>query len=320
VEKEEIPLIMNRAAGQRSWMAFALEKLLLRPASIPRTACWPAEKIERAVLSSLRKEGLIGRPHFTEAPGDATRIAKRLAGERVRRLVVAGGDGTINEVANGLIGTETALGILPIGTANSYALELGLPFSLVKASRVIREGRVRTVDVGKAGERFFVMGAGMSFDARVIQAIKPRFKRLFGAVAFILTGAAESLSYSFPRLEVESEVVSAEHEGYLVIIANARYYGGCFRVAPGASLEDGLLDVIVMKRKGLGNVLRYLFAARRGKLTGLADVDYFQCRRVSAECASPVPVHVDAEIASQTPCGFECVPRALRVICPGDPF
>jgi YegS/Rv2252/BmrU family lipid kinase len=307
---------MNRVAGQRSWLALGLEKLLIQPPAFPRTAFWPWEKLEAEVVRSLEKAGFTVRPYFTEGPGDATETARKLAEEKARLVIVAGGDGTINEVVNGLAGRETALGILPLGTANSYATELNLPFSLEKGAELLLEGRVRTVDLGRVGKRFFAMGAGMGFDAEVIRKIRPAFKRLFGSLAFILTGIRESLRYPFPLLEAESEIVAGEHEGYLVIVANARYYGGCFPVAPRASLEDGLLDVIVMKKKGLENVLRYLGAARRGNLTGLADVEYFQCHRVGVESASPVAVHVDAEIAETTPCEFECVPGALRVICP----
>ncbi len=313
---EEIPLIINKTAGQKVWFALAFEKLLIRPSSSAKLACGSPEKIQKIVLTSLKKEGLIVRPYFTKSSGDATKIAKDLAKGKERLIIVAGGDGTINEVANGVVGTETCLGIIPLGTANAFAIELGIPLSIEEASRVIREGRTRTVDVGKAGQRFFVMAAGMSFDARVIQRMTPGFKRFFGSFAYILKGVLESLSYSFPTLKVEVEDIPLSHAGYLVIVANARFYGGYFKAAPRALLDDGLLDVLVMKRKRLWNLLTYLVNMRYGNITQLPDVEYFQCRRVKVSTASPVQVHVDAEIAGMTPCEFECIPASLRMIVP----
>lgn len=313
---EEIPVVMNRWAGQRSGFALALEKLFLRARAISEAGSWPPERIEKAVLGALEKEGLRVRAFFTEGPGDAVGIAKRLSQEGKRLVIAAGGDGTVNEVVNGIAGSSTALGIIPLGTANSLALELGIPFSIAEACRVVARGRVARIDLGRAGQRFFAMGAGMSFDAHVIQKITPRFKRLFGGAGYLLRGVLEALSYSFPELEVEAEGVSGRRTGSLAIVGNARFYGGYFRPTPHAKLDDGLLDILVMKRRRIWNLLGYLWAMRTGDVTQLPDVEYFQCRRVRVVSDPPVPIHVDAEIEGKTPCEFECIPAALSVIVP----
>ncbi len=313
---EEIPLIMNRVAGQRSWLALGLEALFLQPPGLSKSAHWSPEKIEKAVLASLEKAELRVRPYFTEGSRFPATVAKSLAKEGKRLIIAAGGDGTINEVANGLVGTETRLGIIPLGTANTFANELGIPLSVEAAAQVIRNGHERTVDVGKVGGRHFVMGAGLGFDAEVIRKVPPDLKRFLGQLAYLLIGNATALTYSFPELVVDVEPAAPEHTGYLVIVSNARFYGGSFRVAPRASLEDGLLDVLVMKRKKIWNLWAYAATTRYGDVTKLPDVEYFQCRRVEISSDPPVPIHVDAELAGETPCEFECVPASLRVIVP----
>lgn len=315
-EEKEIPLIVNQTAGQRSQIALGLEKLLLGSPSLAESGNLSGERLRRILLDSFGKRGL--RPHllFTQGPGDAMRWAAELAQKKTSLVVVAGGDGTVNEVVNGIAGTETTLGVIPSGTGNSFAIELGIPFSIEEAVSVIRRGRVRSVDIGRAGRRFFAMAAGISFDTRVIKNVKPHLKRALGALSYLLQGVLESTRYPFPVLEVESEDASIRTSGFLAIVSNARFYGGYFQPAPHALVDDGLLDVLVMKRKRFWELVNYLIAMRQGRILEVEGVETFTCRRVRISSDPPVSVHVDAEIAGETPCEFECVREALRVIVP----
>lgn len=317
LHSQEIPVIINAKAGRKSWLAVLLEAIFIRPPFFHKEACYPEEKIVPEIMNAFDSEGLKARPFITQTPGDIKKMVQELVEQGERLIVVAGGDGTINEAVHGIVKTGTALGIIPLGTANAFAIELGIPFSVREAVQVIKRGQVRTIDVGKAGEHFFAMGAGMSYDAEVITKVRMESKRQIGSLAYITHGFLESLVYPFPILRLESEDPSPVRcEGRLVIVTNTRFYGGHFKSAPKALLDDGLLDVVVMKKKKLWHLMRYISAMRYGDLTRLPDVEYFQCRRLKVTSDPLVLVHVDAEIAEKTPCVFECVPKALRVIVP----
>ncbi|MBU9889145.1 MAG: diacylglycerol kinase family lipid kinase [Candidatus Omnitrophica bacterium] len=313
----EIPVVINKKAGRKSFFAVALEALLIRPPFLHKEACDPEEKIGRKVVKAFSLEGLTARPHLAHTLDEVRSTMKRLVAQGEKTIVVAGGDGTFNAAVSAVVGTEVSLGLIPLGTANSLAVELGIPFSVREAARAIKTGKVRTLDLGKAGDHFFAMGAGMSFDAHVIKKVDRGSKWVMGAMAYIVHGILEAFRYPFPLLSLESEEPGGiRSAGYLVIVANARYYGGHFKVASRASLEDGLLDVVVMKRKGFRHLIHYLSSMRYRDVTRLPDVDYFQCRRLRVSSDTPVEIHVDAEIAGNTPCVFECVPKALRMIVP----
>ena len=319
MRQEGIPVVINKKAGRKSLFAVGLEALLIRPPFLHKEACDPEEKIGNKVEKAFSLEGMATRPYLAHTIEDVRNTVKGLVAQGERAIVVAGGDGTFNAAVQAAAGTETALGLIPLGTANALALELDIPFSVREAARVIKTGKIRTIDLGKAGGHFFTMGAGMSFDAHVIKKVDHGSKWAMGSMAYIVHGILEAARYPFPFLKIESEdPVPVRSEGYLVIVANARYYGGHFKAAPRALMEDGLLDVVVMKQKGFWHLIRYLGAMRYRDITRLADVDYFQCHRFRITSEPPVPVHVDAEVAEMTPCVFECVPKAIRVIVPAE--
>ncbi len=315
---KEIPLIINLRAGRRSRLAVALDNLLINFSDSIKSSYVPYKKITKLIADSLAHEGLNVHVHVTNSSGDATEITKDLVRKNERLIIVAGGDGTVNEVINGMAGSDTRLGIIPLGSTNVLAIELGIPFSIQAAVKVIREGHARQIDLGRADKRFFAMAAGMSFDAQAIKMLSlvPGLKPFLGGLSFILSGMLVSLVYPFPLLEIESDDLPGRRSGYLAIIANARFYGGPFLFAPGASIDDGLLDVVIMKRRRLWNLLKYMSLAKKGKLLQLPDVEHFQTRRLKVSSNPSVLIHTDAEIAGKTPCEFECVPRALWVIVP----
>jgi len=319
MNQTEIPVVINKKAGRKSLFAVGLEALLIRPPFLHKEACYPEERIGKKVVKAFSLEGLAARPYFAHTLEEVGVTIKALVAQGERTIVVAGGDGTFNAAVQIVAGSGTSLGLIPLGTANSLAVELGIPFSVREAAGVIKTGKVRTLDLGKAGDHFFAMGAGMSFDAHVIKKVDRGSKWAMGAMAYIAHGIVESLKYPFPLLKIESDdPVPVRSEGYLAIVANARYYGGHFKAAPRASMEDGLLDVVVMKRKGLRHLVHYLGLMRYRDITRCPNVDYFQCRRFCVTSDPAVPVHVDAEVVEMTPCVFECVPKALNMIVPAD--
>lgn len=276
--------------------------IIINPAARSERARTAWEKI--GSLSSARVEP-------TTAPGDARRLAQRAAAEGCRIVVAAGGDGTINEVVNGIAGSQSALGILPVGTMNVFATELGLPSDLEEAWEIIEAGSTREIDLAQANDHYFAQLAGVGLDAQVVERTTTEFKKNFGPLSYLIN-AAQLASHKPPRLRVESEGVT--REGSFVLIGNGRYYGAPLKVFTDASLDDGLLDVIVAKNAGHLDLVRYFTGVVTGIHPEFEDIDYFHTRELLVTSPDDVPVEVDGELAGKLPVTFRIAPHRLRVV------
>jgi diacylglycerol kinase (ATP) len=245
----------------------------------------------------------------TECAGDATRLAANAGDHDI--VVAAGGDGTVNEVVNGL-GNAT-LGILPLGTVNVFAHELGIPCNFAAAWSLIEAGHARTIDLPCAEaagrRRYFAQLAGVGFDARAVRAASWELKKKVGPLAYVWAGLKV-------LHEPTAVIEAAGHKGVAVFVGNGRYYGGKFRLFPQAKLDDGLLDVCVFERCGYLDLLRYGPAILCGSHPRLAGVHYFQAPELS--CNGATPFELDGEDAGDTPVKFSVKPRALKVIAPNE--
>jgi diacylglycerol kinase (ATP) len=250
----------------------------------------------------------------TEA-GEARALAAAAAERGASMVVAAGGDGTINEVVNGLAGSGTALGVLPVGTMNVFAAELGVPSRLRDAWRVIRAGHLRTIDLARANRHYFVQLAGVGLDAQVVKETTWTSKRNFGPLSYLFS-TAQIAARKPPRLVVENE--GKVCEGSFVLIGNGRFYGGPIAFFKKARVDDGLLDVLVFKRMSHLDLARYFANIVIGRHTGLSDVEYFQARKVHISSEDAVPVEVDGELASELPVTFRISSKKLRVVVPPD--
>ncbi len=244
----------------------------------------------------------------TQGPGDATKLA---AADRNHDLIVAaGGDGTINEVVNGITGKP--LGILPFGTVNVFTKELGIPANLAAAWRVLETGRTRAIDLGCAEfagqKRYFVQLAGVGFDASAVRAVSLKLKKKVGPLSYVVAGLKMLRTVHAP-VEVAPGVT-----GVAVLIGNGRYYGGKVRVFPRAKLDDGLLDVCVFEKFGAWELLRYLPGILCGQHPKLAGVHYFQTAEFT--CQTVAPFELDGEDAGDGPVKFSVKPGALQVVVP----
>ena len=283
-----------------------MEKILviLNPAARSERAGGTWEKIRDLPAATVQ---------ITSAPGDARSIAAWAVGQGFSTVVAAGGDGTINEVVNGLVGSEVALGILPIGTMNVFAAELGLPNSIEKAWDIVQARHTRRVDLVRANEQYFVQLAGVGLDAQVVQATSRNFKKNFGPLSYLIS-AAQIAARKPPKLIVEHDDVRTE--GSFVLIGNGRYYGGPVAFFKDARIDDGKLDVLIFKNLGYLDIARYLGTILMGSHTGLDDVEYFQTKRVSVSSEEDVPVEVDGEVVAKLPVTFRISSRKLRVVVP----
>ncbi len=278
----------------------------------------PAARSERArnFLSQLEK--LTDRQtvlRLTSGPGDAEAQAERAVEQGFGLVIAAGGDGTVNEVVNGLAGHKVTLGILPIGTMNVFATELGIPMDLDKAWDIATGENYRMIDLARANDQYFVQLAGVGLDAQIVVQTSPEQKRTLGPLSYLLT-ATQIVGQKPPRLTIEAD--DRKINGSFVLVGNGRFYGGPFMLFTDADLSDGKLDVCVFKYMNYLHLVRYFRGVIFGSHTKFSDVTYFKTKKLRVSAAQPqnVPVEVDGEFSGHLPVEFRVRKRKLKVRVP----
>ena len=277
----------------------------------------PTARSERARRWSARLREICGDAllYATASAGDAEHLARNAVAEGFEQIVAAGGDGTIHEVVNGLAGSEAALGLMPMGTMNVFANELGLPANdLGRCWDIIRAEQTRLVDLPTANGKHFVQLAGVGLDAQVVKETSRAFKRNFGPLSYLVS-AAQVAARRPPRLLIESEDAKSE-EGTFVLVGNGRLYGGPFPFFKRAAIDDGLLDVLVFKQLGYLELLKYLQNVIFTSAITTREVEYFQTPRLRVSSLEEVPVELDGELCGGCPVEFQVKPRQLKVLAP----
>lgn len=272
-----------------------------------------------ALVTALREAGCEIRALPTLAPGDAERIAAVVSPADAEALVVAGGDGTINEAVNGLLGNEAGgrtlpLAVLPLGTANVLAAEIGLGNDPAAVVHYLLHGRSRPISLGRVNGRHFVMMAGVGFDAHVVTRVNLKLKRGFGKLAYVVETLRQFLYYDFPlfRVEVDGQDFTAAS----AVVANGHYYGGRLVMAPDALLEAAELDVVLFRKAGRLHALKYAAALVLGLLPRLPDVEVHKGRLVRILGPLEDPVQGDGDVIASLPAEFMVLPDALNLVFP----
>jgi diacylglycerol kinase (ATP) len=261
----------------------------------------------------------------TAAPGDARRLAAEAVGEGYDLVVAAGGDGTVNEVLNGMGDapegfTRARLGVLPLGTVNVFARELNIPLRIEKAWAVLRREREMRMDLpraefsanGKNDRRYFVQLAGAGFDARSIELVDWQHKKKVGPLAYVVAGL-KALRETKPKITARAG--GERFTGELILIGNGKFYGGPLEIFPAADLRDGLLDICVVPRVDWPTLLRSapgLLATRR-----LPEkcVRRFRAPSFELQSEGAASVELDGEWAGRLPATISVERERLRVIC-----
>lgn len=276
----------------------------------------PAARGEKAarVTERIRELAKDDSIRVTSGPREARTIARNatLRGE-VDEIIAAGGDGTINEVANGIAGSDVRLGILPVGTMNVFAAELGLPKGLDEAWKVINQGRTREIDLPRAGESYFVQMGGIGLDAQVVEETSWEVRKTFGPLSYAVS-MAQIAARTPPVIRIETAERTVE--GSFVLVGNGRFYGGPFTFFRDALIDDGKLDVMVFKNLSYIDIFRYLQALVFQNHYDLADVEYFQASHLRATSDEALPVEVDGELVGRLPLEFGFSERKLHVLVP----
>jgi len=273
------------------------------------------QKIERA-RSCLEAQGCRVDLTLTAARGDARRAAAIARQAGCDRIVAAGGDGTLNEVINGLAPSAIPLAFLPLGTTNVFALEAGIPFDVERACVIAIRGTPQPVCLGLAGDTRFLLMAGAGFDADVVYRVSGSLKRWTGKLAYLVSGMRTLTGPPPAALEVVREdgtILS----GYHVIIGNGRLYGGRFSVTPDASLREEALDVCLFLQKSRLSLLRCAARIAAGRRLAAADAESFKTRSVTVRGAG-VPVQIDGDFLGRLPMTFRALPGELVLVLPDE--
>jgi diacylglycerol kinase (ATP) len=261
----------------------------------------------------------------TTAPDDARRLAAEAVADGFELIVAAGGDGTVNEVLNGLGDApdgfaRARLGVLPLGTVNVFARELKIPLHIGRAWETLRQGRETRVDLarvefsakGVRQKRYFIQLAGAGLDARAIELVDWSLKKKTGPLAYVFAGL-KALSESAPKISARAD--GQNLKGELVLVGNGRYYGGPFDVFPGADLRDGLLDVCVFPRVNWWTLLCCAagLLARRKLPEGL--VRRFRVESFELASETTTAFELDGEWIGHLPAAFSIERQRARVVC-----
>jgi diacylglycerol kinase family enzyme len=300
------------------------------------------------VIAFLSRYGWSVTLRETSKPLEATELARRAVDRGVRVVIAAGGDGTINEVANGLVNTDAALGVLPVGTTNSWALQMGIPALnpllpgtqavkmiaaleeaialplpanyyrkvLLNAAQVLVDGRTVAVDMGQLSGRYFLMWAGIGFDAAIVQGIPLKEKKALGSWAYVLPAIESASRYSGTDawLGLDGNLIKVNTP--FIVVSNIQLYGGMIAIGAKACVNDGKLDVCIFKGGGFFTFVQQAMRVLAHKHLEDPQVEYYQCREIVVESAHPLPIHVDGEPFTRTPVVIHISPSSLKVIVP----
>lgn len=262
----------------------------------------------------------------TSGPGDARKLASEAASEGYEIIVAAGGDGTINEVLNGIGDVPGAfdgvsLGVLPLGTVNVFARELGIPGRLEQAWNIIVKADSTVIDLpsveyaqnGGRKRRYFAQLAGAGLDARAIELVKWQVKKAIGPLAYVMAGLHALLG---PPANITVSSDDHKSTGGLILIGNGRLYGGQFRLFPKADLRDGLLEVCVLPRVTWFTLARCSPGLLLRGCLPESVTELFQARSLTLSSEVPAPVQIDGELIGHLPANFSIERSRLKVIAP----
>jgi diacylglycerol kinase (ATP) len=273
-------------------------------------------------IDKLEELGIeVGATFPVRDPSRITETVKGvLSGAGCDLIILGGGDGTVSSVVDFLAGTDVVLGLLPLGTANDFARTLEMPFTVSEACEVIAGGKVVDVDLGLAGDNYFVNVASVGLSVGVTRALSPQMKKRMGAVAYPVAAIKAFFTHepfdaklSFP----DGDHDSVEHERLLqVAVGNGRFYGGGLAVSPEAGMDDGTLDVYTIemgRHRNLLGIARYL---RSGDFINYEGVEHYTTKKVRLETVPEQKINIDGEVVASSPQNFSVEKNALKVIVP----
>lgn len=254
--------------------------------------------------------------HITRDAAQAQEIAAKFS-RRETLVIAAGGDGTIHHVANGLAGGQAVLGIIPIGTGNDFVRTIGMPSHWQQAMKALLDAEVRSLDLGKANERYFINGVGVGFDADVLLATKT-IPVLSGFSLYLAAVLKKVVRYRNRHLNYTINWEHVSNDVFLLAAGNGKYVGGGFKLFPEANPADGMLDLCVLRSLNRREIFRYLPRAIVGTHVGLPPVHYQKFREMIIHCPEGIPGQIDGELLGSrlTELKITVHPEKIRLLVP----
>lgn len=279
----------------------------------PKAGRWRTSRLVERILAALERPGQRIEALPTRSPGDATRLAREAAEAGAKTVYAFGGDGTLREAAAGLLGTEVALGTVPGGTANVVPLALGLPLRPVAAALRLREATAVEMDVGLCGEEVFLMQTSGGLDAQALRHLDPLQKRYLGKVAVALSGLSQWQRYDYPELQVVAD--GRARRASFFAVCNLPLYGGRFRLAPAARLDDHQLHMVLFHGQGRAATLAFARDLLLGRHVARRDVEVAQVQEVEIKAPPDLALQIDGDAMSSTlPISIRLSADRLRIL------
>ncbi|MBN1995193.1 MAG: diacylglycerol kinase family lipid kinase [Anaerolineae bacterium] len=279
--------------------------------------------------NQLAKQGCKVERVETKAKDDGIQVSRQAAAAGFEVAVAVGGDGTINEVCNGLAGTNTALAVVPAGTGNVYAADLGIPIwsplhfdAVTEAVKLIMAGRRRRIDLGRlhlanGASRYFLMWCGIGLDAAITQAKSPSTPvRELNYASWVVAGLMVTFDFMGTQATITTDNGTEKQRVLMALASNGQLYGRLWRIAPEAKMDDGLLDVAVMSGHRWPSTIKHVLGLTFRQHVKDPDFHLYRTTRLRLSTKETLPVHVDADPIGATPIEIEVAPLALNVIVP----
>jgi YegS/Rv2252/BmrU family lipid kinase len=275
-------------------------------------------QVVQQAAALIRSAGHEVHIRLTQRKGDAEGWAREASCDGAPLIIAAGGDGTFNEVINGIANAGTPMAIIPMGTTNVLAKELGVPEDVAGATALALKGKVHSVCLGRIScvsgsshvARYFCLMAGIGFDGEAVYGVSEFLKRRSGKGAYILSGLKTLLSYS--PVDLKFTMNGTVCTGYSAIVGNASRYGGNFKITPDAMLDDPHLRIVILQGKRRRDILRYIYGIVRGRHLQLKDITYLKGESLRIEGSARV--QIDGDYLGTTPATITVVPDALQLI------
>ncbi|HHT50698.1 MAG TPA: diacylglycerol kinase family lipid kinase [Eubacteriaceae bacterium] len=271
-----------------------------------------AQEFERI----LQERGIKYKIVFTEYPGHAAKLAAEIDDKEFSKVVSVGGDGTLNEILNGLNIEKFSLGIIPAGTGNDLIKSVDIPSNVMVAFEVVLSGEKRSIDIGYIQNKRFINVAGFGFDVEVLRETEKLKKIVKGKVAYVLGVIKAIISFKPVKLHISIDGIEYKREAMVCAIGNGQYFGGGMKILPKAELDDGLYDICIIKKLPKPVLLYHFPKVFKGTHLEIPWVEYLKGKNVKILTQEPVLVNFDGEVSQQEVPDFNIIKNGLNILVP----